>query len=542
MNKQVKPVLTGNGNSHGMVALHGEGEAERNQLLRRVDWRFLTGKSNPRCALVFRKGMLAQALELVADRVCTPEQAKPGSVDLAAMINPSRVELAQAWQALEPGGVFYSEWYIPRPGAPGFLRRSLEELGFWVASFYWPWPWPERGTPAFWLPLDAPGALHFFLKNRPPAPSLASRMMRLALQLVWKAGQRSGMLVPACVVAHKPLAPVNEEIPPNSLAARAQAWGLDQDGTNLSWLLLTGGLHSTNKVTGLVFRPGENEPGYVVKMPRRELSLPSLEREAEVLQTLQSNRSRSLKGVPELVFLNTDSGFPAIGETHLSGIPLYAAMQSQSLDELAYKATRWLLQLLKPGPPQPPKAWWDRLVSPVLEEFSQAYDGVGGEEISSAVKPELERLGPLPLAVEHRDFSPWNVFILPSGELSVLDWEGAEPEGFPFSDLLYFLSYLAFFEEGALESGTAPESYRRVLDPHTPMGEIAAACFREYCSHARIEEEMVVPLRLLTWMRYAVQEYKLIDNSSTGSPDPGLLQRGLYLSLLRTELEVIAYE
>jgi hypothetical protein len=241
--------------------------------------------------------------------------------------------------------------------------------------------------------------------------------------------------------------------------------------------------------------------------------------------------------VPELVFLNTDSGFPAIGETHLSGVPLYSTMQTMGLEHLAQQATRWLLELVRPDSLQQREAWWDRLVAPVLDEFIQAYAEVGGKEIFHAVRPELDLLGPLPVAVEHGDFSPWNVFLTPLGGLSVLDWEGAEPKGLPFSDLLYFLTYLTFFDEGALESGTAPSAYRRMLDPQTVMGSIAAACVQEYRSRIGISEGVLRPLRLLTWIRYAVQEHKLVDNSTAGTPDPQLLQRGLYLSLLRTELE-----
>jgi len=483
--------------------------------------------------------MLSEALALVSRQVLAPERAAPGSADLAAFVNPGRSELEQAWQALEPGGVLYAEWYRPRPGGPAALRRRLEALGFTVAGSYWPWPWPERATPAFWLPLEAPAAIRYFLESRPQAHSLPGRALRRGLQLGWRLGDRAGLLAPVCIVAHKPLA---GGPPPGSLAARAARWGLSEDGADLDWLLLTGGLHSTNKVTALVFQGGAAAPSYVAKMPRRELSLSSLEREAEVLEAVHSRRGRPLEGVPELVFLSASDqdDFPAIGETHLSGVPLYTAMQPERIEDLARQATRWLLELVEPGPPQPPAAWWDRLVEPVLRDFEQGYAEVGGLAVLEAARAELSRLGALPLAVEHRDFSPWNVFLTPSGNLSVLDWEGAEPSGLPFTDLVYFLAYLTFFAEDALDSGETPDAYRRMLAPHTRMGGIAAACFHEYSTAARLPEASLHPLRLLTWLRHAVLERALIENSSLGRPDPQLLRRGLYLSLLKTDLELNA--
>ena len=538
MSKQVDQTFGDTGNRHGMVALHGEGEAQRNRLLRRVDWRFLAGKPNPRCAMVQGDGMLAEALELVSGEVCITYAATPGSADLVALINPNQAELERAWQAMEPGGALYGEWYVPLPGRPMVLQRRLEQVGFLVAGSYWPWPWPERATTAFWLPLEAPGALHFFLKNRPPAQSLISKALRPALQLAWRAGQKTGMLAPVCMVAHKPLASGETRLPPGSLAARATSWGLAEPGESLSWLLLTGGLHSTNKVTSLVFQDGESEPSYVIKMPRRELSLPSLEREATALHVIHSNHAQPLPGVPELVFLDSEEGFPAIGETYLAGAPLYTHIQPERVEDLAHQATRWLLELVESGPPQPPDFWWGRLVGPMLDEFIQGYAAVGGREVLEAARPEIDRLGSLPLAVEHGDFSPWNIFLTTSGDLSVLDWEGAEPRGMPLSDLVYFLAYLTFFAEGALETGTAPDAYRRLLDPDSRMGAIAKDCFREYCAGAGLPVEALRPLRLLTWLRRAVLEHRLIDNSSTDSPEPQLLGRGLNWSLLRTELEM----
>jgi hypothetical protein len=435
---------------HGMVALESQGEALRNRLLRRVDWRFLAGTPQPARSFVPGGGMLAQALALVSDEVITEKQVPPCSVDVAALINPDRGQVERAWEGLKPGGALYGEWYYPVPGGVSFLRRRLSKLGFLIAGSYWPWPWPERGTPAFWLPLDAPAALQYFLESRPPVHRFLARILRRVLQFTWRLGYRLGMLAPVCMVAHKPLDRGDTRWPPGSLVERTHQWGLGENGAGMAWLLLTGGLHSTNKVTGLVFRPKSKKPDYVVKMPRRELSLPSLEREAEVLSTLQADQSRPLPGVPELVFLETQNDFPAIGETHLEGTPLYSVMQHEEIETLAHKGTLWLTGLVEPGMPQPPSNWLERLAAPVLEDFERGYAIAGIDRLLEAIKGELASLGPLRLAVEHRDFSPWNVFLNSSGDLAILDWEGAEPHGLPVCDLVYFLAYLTFFTEGSL--------------------------------------------------------------------------------------------
>jgi hypothetical protein len=523
---------------HGMVALEGEGEARRNQLLRRVDWRFLAGKPQPRCSLVQGEGILAEALRLVSGQVVLTGSFQD-SADLAALVNPGKQDIKRAYDSLEPGGVLYVEWYRPQPGGLERLKRRLRDGGFLPAGSYWPWPWPERAAPAFWLPLDSPGGLRYFLDNRPPAPSAWKGLARQGIQTAWQAAYRAGLLAPVCLVAHKPVTAGSQPGPPaESLADRSVGWGLSQDGSDLDWLLLTGGLHSTNKVTGLVFRKGQRTPAYVIKMPRRSLSIPSLEREADLLERVHSRLEQPVEGIPQLVFLDSRGDFPAIGETHLPGAPLYTVMQPDRLGSLALQASHWLVQLVDSGPPQPQSSWWDQLVVPVLDGFEQGYRTVGGESLARAAQKILVKLGPLPRAVEHRDFSPWNIFLSPDGSLSVLDWEGAEPEGLPFGDLIYFLSYWTFFAEKTLDSGQGPASYRRMLVGESPMGKIADACIEEYQQQTGLPSESLRPLRLLTWLRHAVLERKLIENSTSCEPDPELLRNGLFLLLVKTELEL----
>jgi hypothetical protein len=635
---------------HGMAALRGEGEAQHNRLLRRVDWRFLAGKPQPRCSLVPGGGMLAEALALVSGQVMRQDDGSTGA-DLAALVNPTEEDLLRTFGSLEPGGVFYGEWYKPRIGGISRLKDSLAEIGFLPAGAYWPWPWPQQRTPAFWLPLEARGALRYFLSSRPPVYSAKDKVMRLGLKLAWQAAYRGGLLLPVCIVAHKPYMTRSLPVlPPGSLQRRARGWGLAGSEEELDWLLLTGGLHSTNKVTGLVFRQGEDVPAYVVKMPRRRLSLPSLEREARLLEAVHSRLDQaggnsagdaplnshfqlfheegdggadaeslnsaavadnpgpdasegtengtaldggaglddsqeaensaavggdagpddSLEmnsaddpetssawsdsthiykpglpepgtaapvGIPRLLFFNRKGSFPAIGQTHLAGVPLYTVMQPDRLEPLARQAAGWLVQLAG-REAQAQEAYWERLVEPVLESFEQGYAVVGAAPLVNFARTELEKLGPLPPAVEHRDYSPWNIFLAPGGGLVVLDWEGAEPDGLPFSDLVYFLAYWTFFADKSLDSGGAPDSYRQMLDPGTPMGAIAAACTQSYCQEVGLPEESLRPLRLLTWLRHAVQERTLIENSSAGEVDPDLLKNALFLSLLKVELEL----
>lgn len=521
---------------HGMVALEIEGEARRNHLLRRVDWRFLVGNAHPNCTMVFAGGLLEEAVRLVSDTVVTPKEGTLAECDLAVAVNPSARTLRASWDALAPGGALYTEWYRPWAGGLQRIGKRLQDAGFRPAGSYWPWPLPGRAIPAFWLPLEAPRALRYFLENRPPAPTRLGKTARESLKRIWQLGYRLGLLSPVCSVAYKPVeSDAASGLPEYSLQARTQNWGFTDRVQKQDWLLLTGGLHSTNKVIALVFEEDGARPSAIVKLPRREESLASLDAEASSLQAVEQ-RVGELPGVPRLLFMHTDNDFPALGESHLTGDPLYSRMHSDNVEELAFRAAEWLLQLVETGPFQPKDAWWERLVSPVLADFAGHYASVVGTDLLEKAEDILVELPALPLAVEQRDFSPWNVFLDPQGELVVLDWEGAEPLGLPGSDLIYFLTYLAFFQDDSLERGTFRETYRNLWNTDTDLGEIAARAYRMYFERLGIDLNALRPLRVLTWLRHATLEAALVYTSSDGESSPELLHRGLFFSLLQEEL------
>jgi hypothetical protein len=117
-----------------------------------------------------------------------------------------------------------------------------------------------------------------------------------------------------------------------------------------------------------------------------------------------------------------------------------------------------------------------------------------------ATRAILATLGDLPLVCEQRDCSPWNVLLDSAGELVILDWESAEPRGLPLLDLVYFLTYLMFFLDGAMESQRFTESYRAMLDPTTFTGRIVAECQLRYLTCVGLDSSVLRPLRLLTWL------------------------------------------
>lgn len=528
-------------------------EGRRNALLRRADWRFLLPNVRPAKSICFANGLLATSIREFSDDVIDGLSISFGDRDLAVAVNPNGATLARAREALHAGGFCYTEWHPPTTMRLEGVRKRLEAAGFCDIRCYWPWPPPSREPSAFWLPLDAPRALHYFLSTRPPPRGLRHRVLRV----LWRLGLRLGLMAPICAVARKPIGSGGEAASDGALE-QAGGWGTeaadadpelfdmiptDSMGwrpgltrSDLSMLLLTGGPRSISKAVALIFADRDTQPRLAIKMPRVPESRPGLLREAATLEAVQGLRPDGVRGAPRVAFLRQSSDFLALGETALTGVPVYTMLRRDNYRDLALQATTWLEDLIGHPEVRPPEAWWSRLVEPVFVDFAESFGPVLDRNRLRETREILTALGPLPLVCEQGDFSPWNVLRTADGELVVVDWESAELEGLPGQDLIYFLTYLAFFLDGAMDTGNFRDSYRAVLDRSTFTGSVARECLEHYACSIDLDVDILHPLRLLVWLRCSRFEYQRLGADAGERPKPALLRRGLFLSLWEEEL------
>jgi hypothetical protein len=489
-------------------------EPQRNELLRRVDWRFLLRIDRLPTTVSFAGSRLTRALELVSTSVVRAgEQTE--QVDLAALVSPRSRSLSAAYDALRPGGEVYVEWYLPVLDATRAQRR-LEAAGFVNVRCYLCWPWPQR-SPKFWLPLDAPEAIASFLAARPRDGRRRSALLRAA----WRAAVRLRLMIPLCTIAQKP----GDEAEANGGELRS----------DISWVLLTGGRRSINKVVGLGYTDSQRQPQIAVKFARNPSEDEPLEREAATLRLL-GETTVELGGVPEVLFVERRSGRVALGETAVAGQPLLHSLDHGSFPTIASQVTSWLGDLAR-GEVQPRAAWFERLVESPVHEFERKFASVLDADETARGRQILATLTDLPIVCEHRDCSPWNVLHADDGSLAVVDWESSEPAGLPGLDLVYFLTYAALFVEQTMDTGGAAETYARTLDPRSTVGVVVRACEESYCARLGLDPHQLRPLRLLCWVVHSRSEYGQLEQDALGPPTRDALAGSLFLSLWRQELK-----
>ncbi len=537
-----------------MTGIDDQHEVALNRLLRRVDWRFLLPNPRPARSICFADGLLTQAVAAITDNLIEPATNSVNDCDLAVAVNPTPQILQAAWGALRPGGACYMEWYSPLVGGPSGIRRRLEAAGFTHVACYWPWPWPDRARTLFWLPMEALHVVQYYLASRARSQSFAGRAGDKLLEVLWHMCLKLRLVVPVCTTARKPpvetpglngnkydydvsSASVNADIDLlDTLCAKWSSWNSGPPPRHLDWLLLTRGARTLNKVVGMVFAESDRHPRLIVKLARIAESESALDREAANLRAVQASHPDRMRGVPQVLFLHTWAGCKVLGETALTGRPLYTLLRRDNCRNLALKVTEWLAALVDHAAPCPRVAWWDRLIETTVDEFEQNFGQVLDSGKLRETRAILATLGDLPLVCEQRDCSPWNVLIAGNGELVILDWESAEPRGLPALDLIYFLTYLIFFLDGAMESGRFKESYCTALSSATFTGSLQAECLQYYVVQTGIDPAALIPLRLLAWLIHSRSEYKQIVAESASHHDPTALRRSLFVSLWEEEL------
>lgn len=467
-------------------------ESELNELLRRVDWRFLLGQRHAPRLLDRRGEPFSRSLALIGEVV-----ADGSEVDLVVLGFPDREGLRAASESLRPGGAVACLWQRPLPLGMQRARTILERAGFVDTRLYWPGPHASP-LPQFWLPLDSATAIAHVHERHP----VHSRR-EAALRLAWRGAARVGALAPVCAIARLPESPAAIDG-----AGDALAEALPRPG---HWLLLTGGGESDNKVVGLPF-PEHGEPlAIVAKLGRVEKAGAALDREAEVLGDLERERP-GLAGVPRLRSSGVSAGGRAVLQDAMLDAPLEAELYRTGFAALAPALTEWVASLAGTPPPQAASEWFEPLVAAPLDELETDFGELMPPGFARRARTALADLGALPLVWEHRDLGPWNVVIRKDGGPAAIDWEDAERRGLPGLDLVYLLATSALLLDGALgdtsDAGPIVECYQRLLDPATEAGGVAARCFAAYRERLCVREADFQRLRLLCWIVQALIAFR----------------------------------
>jgi aminoglycoside phosphotransferase len=201
------------------------------------------------------------------------------------------------------------------------------------------------------------------------------------------------------------------------------------------------------KVTVLLFRPGEDYPGYAAKVPTTAIAARQVQHEVMTLSSLDRKRLGALgETIPEVAEVAEHMGWPVLVSTALPGRVMLASYHQwrhtsrpASVKADFDAAGSWLAEL-------------HQNASSGQSSLAGMIDGVAadiavrfGDDLVTA--EDVERLLALQTRLDsqqavrglvHGDFWPGNLLTCDGQVRGVIDWENSRPDGLLTRDLARF--------------------------------------------------------------------------------------------------------
>ena len=292
------------------------------------------------------------------------------------------------------------------------------------------------------------------------------------------------------------------------LESNRQRFDIERYGaaSHLSCVMLTPRFRASSHVVFLVLAGGKPDPVLVAKVPRLTSAVAAIEREVANLRAIEVARPDWLNSIPRVVAYEECFGRPVLVETALVGHLMDPVTVRRDLAGCCAAVSGWLCGTERPhlGASTGNENWYERLVEQPLRQFGDVFplstDDIRLLERTWALVEPLRGTS-LPMVVEHGDLSHPNIILCEDGRVGVVDWELADVNGVPASDLFFFLAYAAF----ALGKARAGKDY--ISSFHTAFfGRTAWAppYVAAYAEALQLSSHLLTPLFVLCWARYTV--------------------------------------
>ena len=479
---------------------------------RRVDWRFLTGEPFPSVVVTAgrpERALLA-GLSVVAgsvrhggaDGIAAPLTVVAGAIDDDGVRRAIDRVPPGGWLAVETGGALRRVRRATRGGSPPSttaVAGRMRDVGYDDVSIHL--AVPRRSAPTAFVSLTGRGSLAAWLeRGRTSGKARIARLVRLTIPEGARGRVLAAVAPDALVVGRRPPGETPATRPSDWLRSRlaevpANELG-DIDPATADILLLTPRFHASGHVVALVVaRDGGGwRPTLVIKAARLAAGRSTLGPELAALRDLGPTLGASGRA-PRVVAADVEGSPPWLIETALVGRPLDAATvrrdRSGATDAVA--AFVRALPVRRDAGDAPGRLALEGLAR--LDAAGVAADLVARTRALAAGLDE-----DMPAVVEHGDLAHPNLLLRPDGSLAAVDWERAQPAGWPLHDLTVALGYIAAAAAGASSPSDQAAAVRRAL-----IGDDAWATPHIEAELARLAIDRRAGLALMTiaWMRTA---------------------------------------
>jgi len=280
--------------------------------------------------------------------------------------------------------------------------------------------------------------------------------------------------------------------------------------------MMTPRFRASSHVICFILAAGRTEPIFVVKLPRLPGDHSRLDREVANLNAANRGRAQEDVSIPRVVVYEDYHQHRLLIETAVPGRTMSPAVVRRQPELCAEATIIWLtnLQLATMTRGANGNDWFARLIEEPFLQFKKILPAT--DEATRLIDETVAMMKPfrnhaIPLVMSHEDFSPPNILQAENGNIGVVDWELAEPQGLPTSDLFFFLTYIAFARNGARKNAEYVKAFQQAF---LNSNAWARSYVARYCERLKLSQEILVPLFVATWGRYVAGLIARLQESS----------------------------
>jgi len=274
---------------------------------------------------------------------------------------------------------------------------------------------------------------------------------------------------------------------------------------NLSCVFLTPRFRTSSHIIIFVLDEKHRSPVLLAKVPRLPGDDGPLQREARNLRCAQDSREGGFRSIPRVVAFEENSSHRFLVESIVPGRPLRPDAIRLRPEDTIQKTIDWLFefQSASVADAQPLATVFSGRIAEQLAILDRFLPESGEERAAlETTREEIDILAKSGLCTvfEHGDYAPPNILVDSDGNIGIVDWELAEPQGVPLTDVLFFLTSAAFARARAGNGQNRVLAFQNAFYGDDPW---ACKFVRRFCERFEIETELVRSLMVLCWARYA---------------------------------------
>lgn len=293
-----------------------------------------------------------------------------------------------------------------------------------------------------------------------------------------------------------------------------EALKLQQFGApdSFSTVMITPQVHRSSHVEFHIMAKDNPTPVLVAKLPRTPASHVLLQQEYENLQKLQAKLGDYRPHLPTTISYRTYHETPILLQLPIIGQPIGPRTKTELLHHCWQQITTWQIELqqfqqIQRASTRPETArtnWFDRLVERPIRYLTK-YFPITEREVRLLVRTwdlvQPLRETPLPLVFSHGNLAKYNVRLIDSQDVGILQWDLAEPYGLPACDLFHLFGTAAI----SLDIATSRSAYiGAVQRAFFEQERWAQRYMQQYSTALQLAPSVLTALFVMTWLQSMV--------------------------------------